>query len=179
MLGQPTTSANQRLAQGFRPSTLRNYARIFQDFSNFLVVTGLAITQVSSHTLLCFMEFLAQNQYSHANIANYMAAIRASFIMYAIPTVPFRDERLQLFIKSVKINSKFTPTIHSSITVDILEKILQVCIVLPSPEIFTALYLFAFFSVLRLSNILPHSIKAYDCTRQLCWGDIILQPLKL
>ena len=73
----------------------------------------------------------------------------------------------------MKINSNFTPTIHASITVDTLNQILQVCTVLPSPEIFTALYLFAFFSVLRLSNILPHSIKAFDSTRQLCQGDII------
>ena len=173
VLGQLTTSANQRLAQGFRPNTLKNYARMFRDFLNFLVVTGLAINQVSSHTLLCFMEFLVQNHFSHANIANYMAAIRASFIIYTIPTTPFTDDRLQLFLKSVKINSNFMPTLHSSITIDIVHHIIQACTVLPSPETFTALYLFAFLYVLRLSNILPHSLKAFDSTRQLCRGDIM------
>ena len=176
LLGQLTTSANQRLARGFRPNTLKNYARMFKDFLTFLVVTGLAITQVSSQILLCFMEFLVHNQMSHTNIANYMAAIRASCIIYAIPTVPFTDHRLQLFLKSLKINSNFTPTIHSSITVDTLQRIAQACTVLPHPEIFSALYLLAFFSVLRLSNILPHSIKLFDSTRQLCRGDIIFAP---
>ena len=146
---------------------------MFKDFLIFLVVTGLVITQVSSQTLLCFMEFLVQNQISHANIANYMAALRASFIIYAIPTVHFTDHRLQLFLKSVKSNSDFTPTIHSSITVDTLQNNCQVCTVLPNTEIFSALYLFAFFSVLRLSNILLHSIKLFDATRQLCRGDIV------
>ena len=146
---------------------------MFRDFLNFLVVTGLAINQVSSHTLLCFMEFLVQNHFSHANIANYMAAIRASFIIYTIPTTPFTDDRLQLFLKSVKINSNFMPTLHSSITIDIVHHIIQACTVLPSPETFTALYLFAFLYVLRLSNILPHSLKAFDSTRQLCRGDIM------
>ena len=102
-----------------------------------------------------------------------MAAIGASFIIYTIPTTPFTDDRLQLFLKSVKINSNFMPTLHSSITIDILHQIIQACTVLPSPETFTALYLFAFLSVLRLSNILPHSLKAFDSTRQLCRGDII------
>ena len=176
LLGQLTTSANQRLARGFRPNTLKNYARMFKDFLTFLVVTGLAITKVSSQILLCFMEFLVHNQMSHTNIANYMAAIRAFFIIYAIPTVPFTDHRLQLFLKSLKINSNFTPTIHSSITVDTLQKIAQACTVLPHPEIFSALYLLAFFSVLRLSNILPHSIKLFDSTRQLCRGYIIFAP---
>ena len=78
------------------------------------------------------MEFLVQNQISHANIANYMAARRASSIMYAIPTVLFTDQRLQLFLKSVKINSEFAPTIHSSITVNTLQKIFQICTVLPN-----------------------------------------------
>ena len=132
---------------------------MFKDILIFLVVTGLAITQVSSQTLLCFMDFFVQNQISHTNITNYMAAFRVSFIIHAIPTVPFTDHRLQLFLKSVKINSNFAPTIHSSITVDILHKICQVCTVLPNTEIFSALYLLAFFSVLRLSNILPHSTK--------------------
>ena len=94
MLGQLTTSANRRLAQGFHPNSLKNYARMFKDFLNFLVVTGLAISQVTSHTLLCFMDFLVQNHHSHANIANYMTAIRDSFIIYAIPTTSFRDDRL-------------------------------------------------------------------------------------
>ena len=173
LLGQLTTSANQRLAHGFRPNTLKNYARMFKDFLIFLVVTGLAITQVSSQILLCFMEFLVQNQFSQTNIANHMAALRASFIIYAIRTVVFTDHRLQLFLKSLKINAKFARTIHSSITVDTLHKICQACTVLPNTEIFTALYLFAFFSVLRLSNILPHFIQLFDGTRQLCRGDII------
>ena len=146
---------------------------MFRDFLIFRMVTGLGISQVSSQTLLCFMEFLVQNQISHANIANYRSALGASFIMYAILTVPFTDHRLQLFIKSVKINSDFDLTIHFSITVDTLQNICQVCTVLPNTEIFNALYLFSFFSVLRLSNILPHPMKLFDGTRQLCRGDIV------
>ena len=89
---------------------------------------------------------LVQNKHPHANIANYMAAIRVSFIMYAIPTIPFRDERLQLFLKFIKINSKFAPTIHFSITVDTLQKkTLQVCTVLSSPDIFSAFILICLF----------------------------------
>ena len=54
-----------------------------------------------------------------------------------------------------------------------LYQILKVCRRFLFSGIFTALYLFSFFSVLRLSNILLHSSKTFDPTRQLCWGDIV------
>ena len=39
--------------------------------------------------------------------------------------------------------------------------------------VYQALYLLCFFSVLRLSNILPHSVSTFDVKRQLCRGDLI------
>ena len=41
------------------------------------------------------------------------------------------------------------------------------------PVLFQSLYLLCFFSFLRLSNILPHSVKNFDISRQLCRGDLI------
>ena len=41
------------------------------------------------------------------------------------------------------------------------------CDLLRLPTLFKPLYLLCFFSFLRLSNILPHSIAAFDHTRQL------------
>ena len=43
-------------------------------------------------------------------------------------------------------------------------------------SVFQALYLFAFFSVLRISNILLHTITSFDSTRQLWRGDVIFAP---
>ena len=55
-----------------------------------------------------------------------------------------------------------------------LESIVQQCNKLPHAEIFQPLYLLSFFSFLRLSNILPHTTKTFDPTRQLARGDFIL-----
>ena len=48
-----------------------------------------------------------------------------------------------------------------------LEAITQVCNTLQHPILFKALYPFTFFSFLRMSNILPHSVKQFDVTRHL------------
>ena len=44
-----------------------------------------------------------------------------------------------------------------------------------NPLIFRSLYRTCFFSFLRLSNILPHTIHSFDLTRQLARGDFIMQ----
>ena len=119
------------------------------------------------------MEFLRKNGFSQANISNYMAGIRAMYILHGLNTSPFKDDRLSLFIKSLKINVPFAPKIHSMVSIELLDKIIMVCDHLPHPQVFKALYLFAFFSFLRQSNMLPHSPKQFDLTRHLTRGDLI------
>ena len=48
--------------------------------------------------------------------------------------------------------------------------------ILEYPIVYQALYLLCFFSFLRLSNILPHSVNTFDITRQLCRGDLSFSP---
>ena len=98
------TRAWARLQFFYRTATKRNYDRMFFDFMAFLVSTGLSTSQVTNWQLLVFMEYLHENHHSPSNIANYLAAIRANFILYGFPTVMFKDERIQMYIKSLKIN---------------------------------------------------------------------------
>ena len=54
----------------------------------------------------------------------------------------------------------------------LLARIVEVCCELPYPVVFRALYLLCFFSFLRLSNILPHSLTSFDSSRLLCRAEI-------
>ena len=125
-------------------------------------------------TLLAFMEFCCHSGMSQANISKSMAGIRSMFIVYGLNTQPFKDERISLYIKSLKINAAFTPKTVKLISIEVLQQIVTVCSALQHPVVYKALYLFCFFSFLRLSNILPHSAIAFDMTRHLTRGDIIL-----
>ena len=77
---------------------------MFVDFLAFLVVTGLTSWQVYVNIILAFLEYLLDNFLSIANICNYLAALRDIFIIHNLPTLPFRDEKIQMFVESVKIN---------------------------------------------------------------------------
>ena len=54
-----------------------------------------------------------------------------------------------------------------------LENIVKVASTLPFGTTFVPLYLLCFFSFLRLSNILPHTVNSFDITRQLARGDVL------
>ena len=167
------SSALKRLHSGFRPATALQYNRFFRDFLQFLELVQVPTNQVNTLILLSYMEYLHQKGQSHANISNRLTGIRSSFIIYGLNTEAFRDERIPLFVKALRINAPLSLKSQKIITIHMLQQILQICDSLTDPVLFKALYLFTFFSFLRMSNILPHSVKQFDGTRHLLRGDLI------
>ena len=170
---QLATSTCNRLLHSLRPATQRTYGRMFQDFIGFLVASGLPLDKVNIYVLLAFLEYLHSNQLTQSNISNYLAGLRAFFIIYGLPTQIFRDQRIQMFVKSLKINRPLAIKSNPVFSVDMLTHILLQCQEFEFSHIFAALYLLAFYSFLRLSNIVPHSFMGYDPSRHLARGDVI------
>ena len=81
---------------------------------------------------------------SQPNISNYMSTIRAMFIVYGWNAEPFKDERLPLYIKSLKINAVFKPRTVKLISIEMLQQIVTMCSALQDPIVYKALYLFCF-----------------------------------
>ena len=103
------TSASQRLSTAFRPTTFRACTRMFRDFLAFLFF--MSLSQVATHHILAFMEYLHQSGLSPSNITNYVTAIRSMYIIHACDTSVFRNQRLPLSIKSLKINWNLQPVL--------------------------------------------------------------------
>ena len=151
---------------------------MFSDYLAFLVVSGLLPDQVDIHILLAFLEYLYQNNLTVSNIANHLTAIRALSVIYDLPTECFKHQKLQMFIKSknyqgLKINRPLTLKSQSVLDENMLNQIITIYHQLDNSVAFTALYLLAFFSFLRLSNIVPHSTATFYVSRPLARGDII------
>ena len=158
---------------GFRPSTWQRYEHMWKDFIAFQVAAGLPQYQVNTKLLLSFMEFLHFNGLSPNHIANYMAALRALHILSALQTDSFKDQRISLFLKALKIHAPLNVPVRSHIDTETLSSITAFCDAFPHPHIFKLLYLLCFFSFLRLSNLLPHTTSSFDPTRQLARADFI------
>ena len=76
-------------------------------------------------------------------------------------------------LKSIKLGRPFSPKITSVLTLDTLQKIVNISKTLNHSLTFVALYTFSFFSFQRLSNLLPHTTKQFDITRHMARGDIL------
>ena len=135
---------------GFRPATWAQYQRMFTHFIAFLETENVRLLQMTTITLLAFMEFCHNSGFSQANISNYMSGIRAMFIVHGLNTDSFKDERLPLYIKSLKINAAFTPRTTELVSVDILQQIVSACMKLQDPVIYLFIYVYSFIFVLLL-----------------------------
>ena len=68
------------------------------------------------------------------------------------------------------------PHIKAIIDISILSKIVYQCDRIHLGAVYKAAFLLSFFSFLRISNLVPHSISSFDSLKQLARGDIILAP---
>ena len=146
---------------------------MFSDYMTFLVVSGLHSGEVNVQLLLAFLEYLYENNYTVSNITNYLAAIRAVSIIYDLPTECFKNQKIQMLIRSLKLNRPLTLRSQSVLDENMLNQVVLACHQLQNPLVFSVIHLFAFFSFLRFSNIVPHSISTFDVSRHLTHGDII------
>ena len=165
-----TSQMSERLMHAFRLNTRKTYHRMFKDFLSFLVFVILQLQQVNSSTMLSYMEYMVQNGYSHTNVSNNVAAIKSLSLVYGQDISHCFDNTIPLFVKSIKNNSQLSLIVRPLIDVEVLGHILQEASKLPFPAVYQSLYLLCFFSFVRISNILPHTIASFDVSRQLTRG---------
>ena len=142
-----TTRAMSRLNSAFRPSTQAAYTSMFRVFLAFCVCVYMKVVMAEVHVgaLLAFLECLHVNKVSVHMLCNYLAAIRATFIMYGLPTVALDDKKLHYFIKSVKINWPLCITKCNIISIEDLYAMVACCDSLYMGEVYKAVFLIAFF----------------------------------
>ena len=150
---------------------------MFRLFLAFLVVLDLSLHQLSTMDILTFMQYLHELGMSPDNIVNHITAVRSLSIIYACDTTPFRDHRIPLFVKSLKINRSFQPKIKYWWTKICFLRLLLLPSIYHILKFSQPFIFFCFFSFLRLSNILPHAVNGFDFTRHLCVGDIIFSDV--
>ena len=69
--------------------------------------------------------------------------------------------------------------LKSIIYISLLKRIVNQCDFTYMGQIFKALYLFSFYSFLRLSNLVPHTVAQFSPLKHLARGDVILRLDKL
>ena len=159
-------SAWTRISSAFRPSTSRAHQLHFKTFLAFVLFMKLPV-KFSLHNILAFLEYLYQNHISTQVIKNYVSSLNSMARTYNIPTEDLSH------ISVARINSTFRPTPRGIFDIRTLYHISKACDTLTDPLLFRVIFLTAFYAFLRMSNIAPHSLKAFDVNRHFLRQDLI------
>ena len=96
--------------------------------------------------------------------------------MYGLDTSPFLDPRIKMYNKAVMRHRPLNPFVKPITDIDNLQLIALQCDRMHMGHICKAAILLAFFSFLRISNLVPHTIAGYDPLKHLSRGDLIFPP---
>ena len=160
-----------RLNSAFRPSTQVAYSAMFRTLVAFCVYMCISWSQINVGTLLAFLECLNVNGVSSSMQSNYLAALRANFIIHGLPSVFFDDKKLHYYVKSLRINPPLCISRCNIIGIQDLYSLVGLCDTIYMGKVFKTVFLLAFFLFFRLSNLCPHSLSSFDFTRHLAAGD--------
>ena len=160
-----------RTRTAYRPSTLSAHLVHIRTYLAFVTFMGLPV-ELSLHSLLAFLEYLHINSISHKVILNYIS-LKKAVIKYKWHPEVLSHRLIGDFLRSISINSRFTPTSRGTFDLSTLALISRSCDILVDPPLFRAIFMLAFFAYLRMSNIPPHSRFRFDPSRHFLRQDII------
>ena len=126
--------------------------------------------------MLAFLEYLHQNCISPKVIKNYLSSITSTASLYNLDPSPAFHPSILRFLRSISINSTFRPTPRGIFDLRTLYDISRACDSLRDPPLFRAIFLVAFYGFLHMSNMAPHSVKAFDSSKHFLRQDLIFAP---
>ena len=166
--------ATARLAQAYRPATRAHMRSAMKKFLAFTVEFRLDIQLLQQQDILSYIEYLVIQGLKYTTIINNLSLLKNTFRMRGLPVYLLESVNIKLMLRACSITMDFHPSIRNIITLQILHKIIAACRILGQPLLYRSLFLLAFFGFLRISNCVPRSSRAFDPSRQLARGDVIL-----
>lgn len=164
----------QTRSMAFRPATVKNHLTMFRAFLTFCLFFGFEIIDPSPQTICLYTQFLVRSFSSPQSITNYVAAISLLNKFMGTQATHISSFEVQLMLRAIKLTIRHIPNQRLPITPTILKKLCILCDTLGNIGlILKTVYLFAFYSFIRQSNLAPQSDKNFDPSRHTARGDII------
>ena len=134
--------------------------------------------EFSLHNLLAFLQYWYENGLSPKVIRNSLPSIHSQCQLYGLPGEAFKHEAIDRFLCSISLNASFAPHQEASLTYihsTIFPSRVLSCMI----HIFTELFFTAFYGLLRMYNIVPHSASKFDPTVHFLRQDLTFPTLSV
>ena len=153
--------------------TRKNLYVQWKSFVLFCLYFKFTVCPAQLDTLCMYAQFLSRSFKSVESIRNYLSGIKLMHLLTGFTCPDLSAIDLTLALRGLMRNNPHCPKQALPITPDILLLFLQnLDLSDPSHLAHWCLFLFAFFLMLRKSNLVPESIKAMDLSKILCRGDV-------
>ena len=159
----------------FADGTHKNLKIQWKSYILFCLYFGFQFVPADSETLALYIQFLARSFKSVDAIRNYVSGVKFLHILQDVPCPHFSSVDIKLSLRGLERIKKHLPKRAFPITPDLLLAIkLHLNMFDPLHVTFWALCLVAFFCMARKSNLVPHSAKSFDASKQLCRRDFVV-----
>ena len=164
--GRLQAAAKRRRQRAFRPGTVANHYSIALLYVAFTIYFSLQDFPAATTVLLMYAEFLLRSYGAGKSTTNALSALRTFHLIYGFDTIGFDDYQLALWKRALPLTVRNAPSPAPPFTLSLLVKVCRRALSLGGRGLaFAALVATGFFSLARLSSLLPARRNAVDQTR--------------
>ena len=152
MLQRAFTTVHKKL----RPHIRFQYLKQFKMFLAFVLYHECKTFDLVS-TVLCFLEFLANNAFSFRVINNYISALKHYFVRYQWRDQVFEEALIKRLMHGLQYSIPTKPGPKGLFSLAQIKEMSQLCHTFESTLAYRAAFLMAFYGLFRISNLAPVS----------------------
>ena len=165
-------AARVRSKRAFRPGTVKNVRSIVVLYVAFTDLFGLKDFPADARNLTLFGEFLLRSFQAPSSVCNALANLRHFHLDVAMSTQAFDSRRVFLWKRALLATVRHVPVRAPPLPLVLLERLCELATKMgPLGQLFAALAAVLFFTMARLSSLLPAGTGSYDASRLPVWGD--------
>ena len=165
--------AAARRANSLRPGTkknLLNYFRVFLSFCLYYRLDPLALTPC---TVCAYIEFLLNYFKCPGTVRNYISGVTTFYAWLGKDTGIFYNFQVNQMLRAMDLTLRYTPAEKHILTIPELHQLVQACKLLGcNCAMFRSFLSLLFFSMLRVSSLLPYVASSFDPTRHPLLNDV-------
>ena len=147
----------------------------FKIFLAFCMAFEISDTQLTPQMICAFIEFLANSYSCPATIRNIVSSVSSVRDWLGLPTDVFHHKLVQQMHRAIAVTLRYTPKFRNFLNFQQLYRIAQSSVVLGvNCVLFRAFALLLFFSMARVSTLLPAKADGFDLSRNATVGDLLV-----
>ena len=168
--------SSRRRAQAYRPGTQGNRWSHALLFLGFCLYFGFPDLPAQPHVLILFAEFLARTYRAHRSITNALSSLRTFHLMYGLAVQGFDHFQVGLWKRALPLTLRSVPFQAPAMPFRLLSDLCRRARGMGDRgRTFAALLATAFFSLARLSLLVPQHGGRADRSRVPLLGDAVVR----